>query len=127
MILAGTKGPCSPGHWARVLPRHLARSERGHFALLLHTFFTGRCYSKGENSGNGDTFYSYYSFDVLQNDKTDDMLSVNGYTSAVWYHTWLGDSVFTKSLEQMQIGRGADGLRRGLNKGKDNCGRQGEN
>jgi len=38
----------------------------------------------------GDTFYGYYNFDVLQNDKTFGMLSVNGYTGQVWYHTWHG-------------------------------------
>ena len=47
----------------------------------------------------GDTFYGYYNFDVLQNGKTYGMLSVNGYTGAVWYHTWHGDFVSAKSLE----------------------------
>ena len=47
----------------------------------------------------GDTFYGYYNFDVLQNGKTYGMLSVNGYTGAVWYHTWHGDYVATKELD----------------------------
>ena len=47
----------------------------------------------------GDTFYGYYNFDVLQNGKTYGMLSVNGYTGAMWYHTWHGDFVSTKALE----------------------------
>jgi hypothetical protein len=47
----------------------------------------------------GDTFYGYYNFDVLQNGKTYGMLSVNGYTGAVWYHAWHGDFVSTKALE----------------------------
>ncbi len=38
----------------------------------------------------GDTFYGYYNFDVMQNDETFGMLSVNGYTGQVWYHTWHG-------------------------------------
>jgi len=38
----------------------------------------------------GDTFYGYYNFDVLQNGKTYGMLSVNGYSGQVWYHTWHG-------------------------------------
>ncbi|MCL5951849.1 MAG: hypothetical protein M1132_09025 [Chloroflexi bacterium] len=46
----------------------------------------------------GDTFYGYYNFDVLQNGKTYGMLSVNGYTGAVWYHTWHGDYIATKEL-----------------------------
>ncbi len=47
----------------------------------------------------GDTFYGYYNFDVLQNGKTYGMLSINGYTGQVWYHTWHGDYVATKELE----------------------------
>jgi hypothetical protein len=47
----------------------------------------------------GDTFYGYYNFDVLQNGKTYGMLSVNGYTGAVWYHTWHGTFVQTKELD----------------------------
>ena len=46
----------------------------------------------------GDTFYGYYNFDVLQNGKTYGMLSVNGYTGAVWYHTWHGAFVGSKEL-----------------------------
>ena len=48
----------------------------------------------------GDTFYGYYNFDVLQNGKTYGMLSVNGYTGAVWYHTWHGTFVAVKELDQ---------------------------
>jgi len=46
-----------------------------------------------------DTFYGYYNFDVLQNNKTFGMLSVNGYTGAVWYHTWHGAFVQSKEIE----------------------------
>jgi hypothetical protein len=45
-----------------------------------------------------DTFYGYYNFDVLQNGKTYGMLSVNGYTGAVWYHTWHGEFIAAKEL-----------------------------
>ena len=37
-----------------------------------------------------DIFYGYYTIDTLQNGQTAGMLSVNGYTGAVWYHTWHG-------------------------------------
>ena len=47
----------------------------------------------------GDTFYGYYNFDVLQNGKTYGMLSVNGYTGAVWYHTWHGTFIGVKELD----------------------------
>jgi hypothetical protein len=47
----------------------------------------------------GDAFYGYYNFDILQNGKTYGMLSVNGYTGAVWFHAWHGDFVAAKTLE----------------------------
>jgi hypothetical protein len=37
-----------------------------------------------------DTFYGYYTIHALKNDKIEGMLSVNGYTGQVWYHTWHG-------------------------------------
>lgn len=46
----------------------------------------------------GDTFYGYYNFDVVQNGNTYGMLSVNGYTGAVWYHTWHGNFVAKKTV-----------------------------
>ncbi len=47
----------------------------------------------------GDTFYGYYNFDLLQNGTTYGMLSVNGYTGVVWYHTWHGNFVAAKQLD----------------------------
>jgi hypothetical protein len=41
-----------------------------------------------------DTFYGYYTIHTLDKDgKTVGMLSVNGYTGRVWYHTWHGQFV----------------------------------
>ncbi len=38
-----------------------------------------------------DVFYGYYTVHTLDKDgKTVGMLSVNGYTGQVWYHTWHG-------------------------------------
>jgi hypothetical protein len=37
-----------------------------------------------------DTFYGYYTIDVSKDGSTYGMLSVNGYTGSVWYHTWHG-------------------------------------
>ncbi len=36
-------------------------------------------------------FYGYYTMDVSKNDKVFGMLSVNGFTGEVWYHSWHGD------------------------------------
>ncbi len=37
-----------------------------------------------------DTFYGYYTVHALKNGNTVGMLSLNGYTGQVWYHTWHG-------------------------------------
>ena len=42
-------------------------------------------------------FYGYYTIDFTINGKTAGMLSVNGYTEQVWYHSWHGD--FTQEVQ----------------------------
>lgn len=42
-------------------------------------------------------FYGYYTIDFEQNDKIIGMLSVNGYTGQVWYHSWHG--AFIQEIE----------------------------
>ena len=51
----------------------------------------------GTEVGDTDTFYGYYTIEVTKDGKIYGMLSVNGYTGAVWYHTWHG--AFVKILE----------------------------
>ncbi len=41
------------------------------------------------------TFYGYYTVDVSKDRSTYGMLSVNGYTGSVWYHTWHGKFIET--------------------------------
>jgi hypothetical protein len=43
--------------------------------------------------GEGTTFYGYYTFEANSNGTGYGMLSVNGYTGQVWYHTWHGNFV----------------------------------
>lgn len=52
----------------------------------------------GQQAGQPDTFYGYYTIETLKDGKTTGMLSVNGYTGAVWYHTWHGDFIQMKEL-----------------------------
>jgi hypothetical protein len=40
--------------------------------------------------GHADPFYGYYTMHVNRDGKTVGMLSVNGFNSAVWPHTWHG-------------------------------------
>ena len=45
-----------------------------------------------------DPFYGYYTVDFEKAGKLAGMLSVNGYSGQVWYHTWHGDFIQTKDL-----------------------------
>lgn len=38
-------------------------------------------------------FSGYYTMDFLKNGKTAGMLSVNGYSGQIWYHTWHGNFI----------------------------------
>jgi hypothetical protein len=38
-------------------------------------------------------FYGYYAMDVSKNGTIFGMLSVNGFTGEVWYHSWHGDFI----------------------------------
>ena len=40
-----------------------------------------------------ETFYGYYTIDISRNSEIFGMLSVNGYSGEVWYHTWHGQFV----------------------------------
>ncbi len=45
-----------------------------------------------------ETFYGYYTLHVLKDGNIYGMLSVNGYTGQVWYHTWHGAFIQEKAL-----------------------------
>lgn len=51
--------------------------------------------NNGSKAANeAEPFYGYYTIDVLDKDgKLTGMLSVNGYSGQVWYHTWHGKPV----------------------------------
>ena len=47
-----------------------------------------------------DTFYGYYTIHVMRAGRLYGMLSVNGYSGEMWYHTWHGTYIDMKELEQ---------------------------
>ncbi len=47
-------------------------------------------YISGATTGDVNTFYGYYTIEVLSGTTTYGMLSVNGYSGQVWFHTWHG-------------------------------------
>jgi len=57
-------------------------------------------YLKGAKvADDADAFYGYYTIDILRDGKTVGMLSVNGTTGAVWYHTWHGTFVSEQEIK----------------------------
>ncbi len=46
-------------------------------------------------------FYGYYTFDYMINGVIHGMLSVNGFTGEVWYHSWHGE--FIQEIEVDEI------------------------
>ena len=48
---------------------------------------------------DADAFFGYYTIHVLKDARVYGMLSVNGNTGEVWYHTWHGNFIEMKKLE----------------------------
>ncbi len=55
-------------------------------------------YLAGGEMEDADRFYGYYTFHILKNGEFYGMLSVNGYTGQVWYHSWHGRFLGMKEL-----------------------------
>jgi hypothetical protein len=47
-------------------------------------------YVVGATTGDVAAFYGYYTIEILNGGTTYGMLSVNGYSGQVWFHTWHG-------------------------------------
>ena len=47
----------------------------------------------GRTAGEADPFYGYYTLHYMKDGKIDGMLSVNGSTGDVWYHSWHGSFI----------------------------------
>lgn len=54
----------------------------------------------GTTAKDPETFYGYYTMDTLKDGKTAGMMSVNGYTGQVWYHSWHGTFIQDKDFEE---------------------------
>lgn len=49
--------------------------------------------SPGTQAGEAETFYGYYTLHAERDGRITGMLSVNGYSGEVWYHSWHGTFV----------------------------------
>ncbi len=50
-------------------------------------------YFPGASAEEAEAFYGYYTIDFSRNNQIIGMLSVNGYSGEVWYHTWHGQFI----------------------------------
>ena len=52
----------------------------------------------GTSAKTPDAFYGYYTVDFENDGRLVGMLSVNGYSGQVWYHTWHGTFIQMRDL-----------------------------
>jgi hypothetical protein len=55
--------------------------------------------SPGTKAEEPTRFYGYYTIDTEKDGKTSGMLSVNGYSGEVWYHSWHGPFIAKQEEE----------------------------
>jgi len=53
----------------------------------------------GSTTEEPDSFYGYHTVHTVKDGRVTGMLSVQGYTGSVWYHSWHGPFVQMKELE----------------------------
>jgi hypothetical protein len=56
-------------------------------------------FNAGLTAGEAEPFYGYYTLHTERDGQLTGMLSVNGYTGAVWYHQWHGDFIAATEME----------------------------
>jgi hypothetical protein len=52
----------------------------------------------GASIEDPDVFYGYYTIHIVKDGKIYGMLSVNGYSGQVWYHSWHGQFIQMKQF-----------------------------
>jgi hypothetical protein len=57
-----------------------------------------KSYLPGTSTEDPDVFYGYYTIHILKNGQIYGMLSVNGYSGQVWYHSWHGQFIQMKGF-----------------------------
>jgi len=57
-------------------------------------------YLPGAKTEEPDRFYGYYTLHVVKDGAIYGMLSVNGYTGQVWYHSWHGRFIGMEELAE---------------------------
>jgi hypothetical protein len=94
-LIGGMMGGMMGGRWGQpggamtVTPEQAKQKAQ----QWLNTYLPGTAVAE-----DADPFYGYYTIHVLKDGQVYGMLSVNGYTGQVWYHTWHGDFIGLQEL-----------------------------
>jgi hypothetical protein len=54
----------------------------------------------GYSAGTPDAFYGYYTFHFLKDSRIAGMLSINGSTGQVWFHSWHGNFIQSREVQR---------------------------
>ena len=73
----------------RVTPTNDKMPMSSDRAREIANAYVGRV-SPGTQAGEAERFYGYYTLDTEKEGEVTGMLSVNGYSGEVWYHSWHG-------------------------------------
>jgi hypothetical protein len=88
----GPGGGPGPGAAPAVAPQVTAAQAKSIAQKFLDIQFPGT------KAGSVDAFPGYYTLDITRDGKVVGMMSVNGYTGQVWYHSWHGTFIAEKEL-----------------------------
>ncbi len=80
------------GHMARVNNPNASMSIDSQQAYIYAQEWLDRNY-QSTSVEELKVFYGYYTMDVSRDGRIFGMLSVNGFTGEVWYHSWHGDFI----------------------------------
>lgn len=84
--MGGMMGPSAQGNAGNKMPVNPERARE------IADDYLSRV-SPGTQAGEAETFYGYYTLHTERDGKITGMLSVNGYSGEVWYHSWHGPFV----------------------------------
>jgi hypothetical protein len=85
----GMMGPNGSGQTTRTVAPAAEMAASPEQAREIADAYVGRV-SPGAQAGEAERFYGYYTLHTEKDGEVTGMLSVNGYSGEVWYHSWHG-------------------------------------
>ena len=95
----GMMGPSRPGQTRQGAPAEQMTVSPEQAREIADAYV--RRVSPGTQAGEAEEFYGYYTLHTENDGEVTGMLSVNGYSGEVWYHSWHGPFI---AMEEEQVG-----------------------